>query len=76
MSILFIIYRLHRVTSELDHYQAMNQRFKTENEKLDKENGREQEKYRQLINKQKAFSSKLKTEREEVTIQQLLCLTI
>jgi hypothetical protein len=47
----------------------MNQRFKTENEKLDKENGREQEKYRQLINKQKAFSSKLKTEREEVTIQ-------
>lgn len=58
--------RLHRVTSELDHYQAMNQRFKTENEKLDKENGREQEKYRQLINKQKALSSKFKTEREEI----------
>ncbi|XP_052075750.1 afadin- and alpha-actinin-binding protein B-like isoform X2 [Mytilus californianus] len=58
--------RIHRVTGELDHYQAMNMRFKTENEKLDKENGREQEKYRQLVNKQKTLSSKLKAEREEV----------
>lgn len=42
-------------------------RFKTENDKLDKENGREQEKYRQLVTKQKTLSSKLKAEREEVS---------
>lgn len=63
-------YRVHRTTGELDHYQSMNLRLKNANEKLEKEIAREEEKHRQLVNKQKTLSSKYKAEREEVILYQ------
>ncbi|KAK3090643.1 hypothetical protein FSP39_013337 [Pinctada imbricata] len=64
--------RLHRVTSQSDHYQNYVTRLKNDVEKVKREVCREQEKSRQLVVKQKSLSVKLKAEKDEVKRLQLV----
>ncbi|OWF38122.1 afadin- and alpha-actinin-binding protein B-like [Mizuhopecten yessoensis] len=58
--------RLRRLSSETEHYQSSNHRLKNEKVQLEREIGKEQEKCRQVVIKQKSLSEKFKAEKDEV----------
>ncbi|XP_046550934.1 LOW QUALITY PROTEIN: afadin- and alpha-actinin-binding protein B-like [Haliotis rubra] len=58
--------RLHRCNTERDHYISTNARLKRENEAVEKNLARQEEKHRQLTLKHKTLTAKHKTDKEEV----------
>ncbi|XP_059151741.1 afadin- and alpha-actinin-binding protein-like, partial [Physella acuta] len=58
--------KVHRLTSETDHYKSAQLRMSRQQEQTDRELGQEREKLRQLNEKYKQVFIKLKAEQEDV----------
>lgn len=65
-------YRIHRISSELEHHQSTNCRLKNDRDNIEREIASVQEKHRQSTVKHKSLTSKLKAEKEEVCMNYVM----
>lgn len=65
--VIFLVFRQHRVESDLNLLQSVQTRLKDSLEKCQNDLAQHEEKERQLILKNKILNKKLKAEKEEVS---------
>ena len=68
MPVAYIPCRLHRLNSDITQNYSVTKRLKADKDRLERECAQEQEKHRQTHGKVKMLSAKLKTEKEEVSV--------